>query len=210
MTSDGEARERLRAMTRETVRAHIAETAVDLFAERGFDAVTVEEVAAAAGVSARSFHRYFPAKEDAVIGSPAPWGAALSEAFAQRPHGEAVADSLRSAFGTLLGRPDQSVDRQKRGLRLLRSAPSLRARHLEKQLLWEDLLAPLIETRLHPDDAALRSRVIAKAALACFDAAMTAWVEPDEVRTPRELLDAAFDGLTLFAGAAAPASTRPR
>ncbi len=57
----------LRSRTRENVRVQIAEVAFNVFAERGFDAVTATEVAEAAGISRASFFRYFESKEDAVF-----------------------------------------------------------------------------------------------------------------------------------------------
>ena len=53
-----------RQVARDAVRSHVAAVAVGLFASEGFDEVTVEQIAAAAGISPRSFHRYFAAKED--------------------------------------------------------------------------------------------------------------------------------------------------
>src|SRR5919106_1490469 len=57
----------LRDRTRRAVRAEISQAAVALFAERGFDETTVEEIARAVGMTKRSFFRYFPTKEDAVF-----------------------------------------------------------------------------------------------------------------------------------------------
>lgn len=192
MTSTPPARPGLRDRTRDAVRAQIAEVAVDLFAERGFDRVTVEEIAAAVGISARSFHRYFPAKEDAVVGDPLPWGEFVRDAFAARPVDEPVWDSLRESFDALLATSGEQGERQKRALRVLTSTASLRARHLEKHLLWEDLLTPLVEVRLAGPDTAIRARVVAQAAIVCFDAAITGWAVPGETRGVRELLATTF------------------
>src|ERR1700753_1725740 len=54
---------------RVTSRAELEQTAFALFAARGFDATTVDEIAAAAGIGRRTFFRYFPSKNDV------PWGA---------------------------------------------------------------------------------------------------------------------------------------
>jgi len=49
------------------LRSRLALAAIDLFARKGFEASTVDEIAAAVGVNRRTFFRYFPAKEDAVF-----------------------------------------------------------------------------------------------------------------------------------------------
>ncbi|WP_345342412.1 TetR family transcriptional regulator [Rhodococcus olei] len=182
----------LRGITREAVRTRIAEVAIDLFAEQGFDAVTVEQIAAEVGISARSFHRYFPAKEDAVIGDLAPWGEFVRDAFAARPADEPVWDSLRSTFEALLAQPSRDEQRSKRTMRVLTSTASLRARNLEKHLLWARLLTPLAQERLTGDLAALRAQTLVQAALVCFDIALTTWAEPDETTDAVELLRQSF------------------
>lgn len=185
----------LRDITREAARTRISEVAIDLFAERGFDAVTVEQIAAEVGISARSFHRYFPAKEDAVIGDLAPWGEFVRDAFAARPTDEPVWDSLRASFETLLAQPNRDEERSKRTMRVLTSAASLRARNLEKHLLWARLLTPLVRERLSGDLAALRAQTLIQASLVCFDVALTAWAEPDETTDAVDLLRQSFDTL---------------
>lgn len=197
MASISSARSGLRDRTRDVVRAQIADVAVDLFIERGFDRVTVEEIAAAVGISARSFHRYFPAKEDTVVGDPLPWGEFVRDAFAARPADEPVWDSLRTSFDALLATSGEQGEKQKRALRVLTSTASLRARHLEKHLLWERLLTPLVEARLAGPDTALRARVVAQAGIVCFDAAITGWALPGETRSVRELLTATFEQFAL-------------
>lgn len=182
----------LRSITRASVRAHIAEVAVELFSLRGFDNVTVEEIAAAVGISARSFHRYFQAKEDTVIGDPTAWGEFVRDEFAARPESEPVWHALHASFDALLGLGGEQGEQQKRGLRVLGSAPSLRARHLEKHLYWERLLTPLVEDRLPGEDAALRARVVVQASIVCFDVALSTWASEGEQRSPQEILSAAF------------------
>ena len=58
----------LREQTRSVVRALLAKTALELFAAKGYDDTTLDEIAAAAGVSKRTLFNYFPGKLDAVLG----------------------------------------------------------------------------------------------------------------------------------------------
>jgi AcrR family transcriptional regulator len=182
----------LRAITRDAVRTRLSGLAIDLFLEYGFENVTIEQIADAAGISARSVHRYFPAKEDMVVGDPAEYGSMVKTAFADRPVEEPVLSSLRAAFTLLLDRGGNDI-RAKAALCVMTSVPALRARNHEKHLLWASLLIPLVAARLAGSDADLRAQVLVQTALACFDVALTAWVIPGETRTPAELLDVAFD-----------------
>lgn len=187
----------VRDISREAVRTHISQVAVDLFAEHGFDAVTVEQIASAVGVSARSFHRYFPAKEDAVIGDLTRWGEYVRDCLASRPSEEPTMVSLRIAFESLLTRPRGSDDEQrsKRTMQVLTSTASLRARNLEKHLAWADMLVPIVQSRLDGGYAELRAQTLVQAALACFDIALSTWAQSADADAV-DLMRRAFDSLT--------------
>lgn len=184
----------LREISRDAVRARITEVALDLFAEQGFDQVTVDQIAGAAGMSGRTFHRYFPAKEDVVVGEPEQWGEFVRDAFAARPDSEPVWESLLAAFETFIGFLATS-GRDQRGkiaMRILVSTASLRARNLEKHQLWGRMLVPLVAARLTDEDTALRAEIIVQAALACLDVAFTTWANVDDDTTISELLERSF------------------
>ncbi|NII40513.1 AcrR family transcriptional regulator [Curtobacterium flaccumfaciens] len=173
----------LRDITRDAVRARLAAVAIARFDADGFDRVTVEQVAAEAGISARSFHRYFPAKEDAVIGDPARHGAALAAAFRARPEGEPVWTALQESFASMLvlgGGDDPETGR--RSVRVMLSTPSLRARNLEKHHAWAEVLLPLVAARLGlgETDGDLRARTVVQAALSCFDVSVATWAAGED------------------------------
>lgn len=185
----------LREIGRDAVRARITEIALDLFAEHGFEKVTVDQIATAAGMSGRTFHRYFPAKEDVVVGEPEQWGEFVRDAFAARPADEPVWDSLLASFEAFIGFLAESgrVQRGKFAMRVLVSTASLRARNLEKHQLWGRMLVPLVAARLaDDDDTALRAEIIVQAALACLDVAFTTWANVDDDTTISELLERSF------------------
>lgn len=186
----------LRDITREAVRARIAAVAVARFDEDGFDAVTVEQLAAEVGISARSFHRYFASKEDAVIGDPGRHRGALAAAFADRPADEAVWTSLREAFVDMMLRADEDPEPGRRSVRVMLSTPSLRARNLEKHLAWADTLTPLVAERLRSSggsDPDLAAAALVQAALGCFDVAIGRWATTDQ--DAPSVLRQAFDVL---------------
>lgn len=178
------------------VRQRLSDVAVDLFAEHGFENVTVEQVAAAAGVSTRSVHRYFPAKEDMVIGTLADYGHLVSEAFEGRAIEEPVTESLHVAFAAMLSSRPQT-ERDKIAVRLLSSKPSLRARNVEKHLLWAEILTPIVARRLTGDDVLLRARVLVQASLGAFDVALITWADSRETRDLHDVLRIAFRALAV-------------
>jgi AcrR family transcriptional regulator len=92
----GAATQGLRARKKEAARQAIAATARRLFAERGFDAVRVAEVAAAAGVSEKTVFNYFPTKEDLAFAGREEGIAQFVAAIAQRAPGESMVDVFRA------------------------------------------------------------------------------------------------------------------
>src|SRR5690349_16270511 len=91
-----EAKEGLRAVKKKRTREAIAGAAMELFAARGFDAVTVAEVAAAADVSEKTVFNYFPAKEDLVFSHGEERRAELIEAIRSHAHGQSIVAPFRA------------------------------------------------------------------------------------------------------------------
>jgi len=185
----------LRGAARDAVRDQVAESALRLFDERGFEATTVDDVARAVGISPRSFFRYFTSKEDAVVGDPMPYGRLVSTDLAARPADEPPWDSLRAALQRLVD--DIENDRGMLTMRVVMSSPSLRARHLEKHLAWGQMFEPEIVERIAGPATTrrLRANALIHAAFACLDAAFGEWVALERARTLSDLLDEAFDTL---------------
>lgn len=184
----------LRERTRKAVHAEITDTALRLFTERGFDNTTVDQIAEAVGISRRSFFHYFGTKEDVVLGDLAALGEVVREALESRPADESAWEAIREAFQSLRG-ADYSPEAELAVAKMYHDAPSLRARHLEKHLRWQELLAPDIERRLgiervgHRADP--RAKALIAAALACLDTAVDAWRESDGAADLVQLYDEA-------------------
>ncbi|MFF7266223.1 TetR family transcriptional regulator [Streptomyces sp. NPDC101112] len=129
-------RERKKRRMYETV----SEIAIELFLEKGFDAVSVAEIAAAAEISKPTLFRYFPAKEDLVLHLIADHETESARVVAGRAEGESVVGALRAHFLAGLARRDPvtGLNDHPRVLafhRLLYGTPSLVARmygHLER------------------------------------------------------------------------------
>ena len=102
----------MRAKRSELMLSELEGVALRLFEERGFDTVTVEEIAAAAHISVRTFYRYFPAKEDVLQVKIDRRSRALREALATRPADEAPLHSLRVALQEVVSAEDPAYGRR--------------------------------------------------------------------------------------------------
>ncbi len=184
----------LRDLARSSVRDHVADQAVRLFDERGFDATTIDDIAAAVGMSSRTFFRYFATKEDVVIEDPAPFGGVVRDAAAQRPDDESAWTALRRALDPVAEKAGAATEPWLRSMRVMMSTASLRARNTEKHNAWALMLEPVITARLDgPEDTRqYRARTVIQAALACLDVALAEWTLRGGTVPLGTLLDEAF------------------
>ena len=152
MRSEPGLRERKKQQTRNA----IAAAAMQLFAERGFDAVSVAEVASAADVSVATVFNYFPTKEDLVYDRMEAFEEELLAAVREREADE----SVLSAFGRFIlertrqaAAPDVS-ERVATLARIVTASPALMARELQVVARYTEALAALIaeETGAADDD----------------------------------------------------------
>jgi AcrR family transcriptional regulator len=185
----------LRSKARESVRAQIAEVAFNVFAQRGFEAVTAAEVAEAAGISRASFFRYFDSKEDAVFVAQEAVGAEIAAELAGRPPGEDAWTALRRAFDAGVRTYSRSPAGALARLRLIRCTPSLRAHQLDRLGQWRELIAAALAARLGMATPDVRVEALAGAALGALDAATARWAQADGADDLIELIDAAFGAI---------------
>jgi AcrR family transcriptional regulator len=182
----------LRTRTRENVRVQIAEVAFNVFAERGFDAVTATEVAEAAGISRASFFRYFDSKEDAVFVAQEELGVKIAARLRERPPGEDAWTALRRAVEALSiyyrDNPAHALAR----LRLIRTTPKLRAHQLERQNQWKELIGAALAERLGLEQADVRVEAMVGAALGALQAASVRWATNNGTEDLIGLVDEAF------------------
>ncbi|TQM79344.1 TetR family transcriptional regulator [Saccharothrix saharensis] len=183
----------LREQRKARTRRAIQEQALRLFLDQGYERTTVEEIAAAAGVSHMTFFRYFSTKEAVVEDDD--YDPLIAELVRARPAEESPLEALRAALGTGLDAVlDTDRDAVYARTRLVVTTPALRARQWHNTAATGDLLAAALADReRRPVD--LRLRVIAAAATAALTTALTAWVERDGVDDLRSLVDQAFAAL---------------
>ncbi|WP_405162837.1 TetR family transcriptional regulator [Nocardia sp. NBC_01499] len=119
----------LRARRRRQTELEIHAAAVALAIERGTDQVTVDEIAARAGVSARTFFRYFATRDRALVYDP--WGIsdAVDELFARTDPHEVRLRDVEEAFGSVLAKIDNDADvgAAARMYKVVASSPQLMA-----------------------------------------------------------------------------------
>ncbi|RAS67169.1 TetR family transcriptional regulator [Lentzea atacamensis] len=183
----------LRERTRQAVRTQLMAVAWGLFVEQGYDATTVDEIAAAVGMSQRSFFRYFSSKEDVVLVKFEAVGAMLADVLANRPAEEDAWTALRRAFDVIVGPTERDPRHGLVLLRITSQAPALRARVLEEQTNWQELLAPLVARRMQqPAGGDLGPTALTAAALACLVVANAAWLRVDGTEPLAGFLDDAM------------------
>jgi AcrR family transcriptional regulator len=167
-------RERRRIRTRRTIQAQ----ALRLFAEKGFQATTVEEIAAAAEMAPRTFFRYFPTKEEVVFWSEFP--PMLAGFVAARPDDEPALEALHhgivDALAAIWG---QDGERMLERLRLAFRTPALHPRMRQQQAGWAAGLAEILADRLGERRDDLEVRAIAAAVAAAVWVAAEEWQAQD-------------------------------
>ncbi|WP_329458903.1 TetR/AcrR family transcriptional regulator [Streptomyces sp. NBC_01497] len=183
----------MRDVARRAVRAEIAAKAMELFLDQGFEETTVNQVAAAVGMSSRSLFRYFDTKEDMAMGGLVELGHDVATALQDRPADEGPWAALRHALEVCV----ESLEDDEGGLRrakMLAGTPSLRTAMLDKQTRWQQMLVPHVEQRLQASGRpqALQARALVSAALGCLDVAATVWTEVEGGRPLTKLVDDAF------------------
>lgn len=168
-------RARKKAETRRTLQR----CALRLFVTKGYEATTVEEIAAAAGVSHMTFFRYFPRKEDVVESDD--YDPALEELIAARPAAEpaltAIHAAVRAGLESIL--PNDRGDLLVR-TRLVLRTPALRSRNWIAQDTTRDLFARAVARRCGRTEPDFATVVQSAAAVGALGAALTAWAEVDD------------------------------
>lgn len=195
-----EPRSSLRQRHRERTAADIEAAAFALFVERGVDAVTVEAIAGAAGISPRTFYRSFPTKEDVVFGDHAATLARLRAALAAGDPAEAPLRRVRRALLAVQS-PAAQPEREWTRARLIATSPAIRphaARLVED--LEEAVVATLTAAFAPAPDAATRAHLLAGALFGALRGARRA-VAADPTADPVAVIEAVFalveEGATL-------------
>jgi AcrR family transcriptional regulator len=183
----------LRERNKARARAEIADAALRLFFDRGFEGVTVDEIVSAAGVSRRTFFRYFDTKEDALLADYPELNARLGEALAAAGPGHAM-DAIRAG---LHGMADWYIERSEavlaRSKVIRETSINVAARNLEFLSQWERDVAHAVANQVGAAAGDLLPRTAAAMIVGAFRAALTEWVRSSCGKDLHALTDQALE-----------------
>jgi AcrR family transcriptional regulator len=178
---------------RETLR-RITDAGICLFIEKGIDATTLDEIAAIAGISRRTFFHYFKSKDDILISLQQGMGEMIAERIRGADEGALPLEAIRtSVIGVCAEVPTDdlvAIDR------LMRSSPAVQARKQASYVQQERILFAALSARWPDPERGMALRLVAMLAIGAIRLATEAMSQEDERRSLIELLNAAFDTLT--------------
>jgi AcrR family transcriptional regulator len=178
-------------------RGRLGQAALELFQERGYARTTVEEIAARAGLTERTFFRYFADKREVLFGGTSALQKFIADTIAAAPKAtaplDAVAAALEAAAALLQGRREYAKARQS----LIAANTELQERELIKLRSLASAAADALRKR---GVGELAASLTAEAGIAIFKVAFERWIDDSK---PRELLHhirASLDELKALAG----------
>jgi AcrR family transcriptional regulator len=198
-----------RQRKKDQTRRALSTAALELAIERGLDRVLVDDIAAAAGVSARTFNNYFSSKEAAVVGEGAERAEIMRAALRARPVDEPLWTALRNAIATLFPRDAEPDRAWVAKAQLIKSTPALRVEQLRSDTSVQAGLAAEIAARTGTDTRRdLYPDLVAGAVIGATRTALAHWLDADPATSPPtslgELVDHAL--AQLANGLPAPAA----
>lgn len=182
----------LRERKKQQARAAIADAALELFAEQGYDDTTVAQVAARAGVSTATVARYFPTKESLLFPSASVKAPELRAAVLARPATESPFDAVVACLSAGTGLDDPARRRLLLSRQAIARSPVLRGRASTLMHAWRDTIADAAAERgASPDEA----RVLAAVVVAVLDDTADRWAQRGGVDDLADVIGDAFTAL---------------
>jgi AcrR family transcriptional regulator len=192
----------------QVVRTALSAAAEELFLSHGFEKTTVEQIARAAGVSRRTFFRYYESKEDVMVERTDRLGELLLAELAARPRSEPPLVAIRNALVAAAQAGLAERDLTRYVILLLRETRALRRAVMERRNRLEERIAALMARRLGAAGDDDTPMLLAFVTRALYDTAFNAWYdhETDDVAG---LVDGLIGRLRAIV-AAVPAPARKR
>lgn len=183
----------LRALKRQRLRSDLIQASLQLFGEHGFDATTVDDIVAAAGVSRRTFFRYFNSKEDVVFDWMREQGEYMLQVLTARPAKESAFASIAFTFLKLADYHDANPKRSRFLSSLIMETPSLSSRYHDEYAKWEDHFIEVLQrSRASSARQAFAVRVQVAATISAFVVAVRTWIRDRGKGPLRTKVAAAF------------------
>ena len=162
---------------KEDARVRLQRSALELFRERGYDRTTAAEIAARAGVTERTFYRYFPDKREVLFDGQAILLAALTASIANTPPNFGPLDTLFRAFRSTVPALEANRPYSEPRQEVIAATPALQERELAKIAALAHALAETLKARGVAD---LRAVLAAQIGMAAYMEATLAWLRvPD-------------------------------
>ncbi len=189
----GGLRERKKARTRAAIREH----ALRLFREQGYQATTVEQIAAAAEVSPSTFFRYFPTKEDVVLQDD--MDTMMAEAFARQPPELSPIAAMRAATREIVTAMSPGQWQQiGEAAAFTMTVPEVRARAMDEFARTIGVMAGSIADRAGRDPGDLAVRTLAGAIIGVIMSVTLPWEDWSEDRLNADMFDRIDEGLAML------------
>jgi mycofactocin system transcriptional regulator len=163
-----------------TTHREVEAAALRLFSSRGFERTTVEDIAAAVGVTRRTIFRYFASKNDIVWGDFDWVIGRLRVAFAEEEASVPMMDALRRAVVASNRYEPEQLPELRIRMTLITTVPALQAHSMLRYGAWRSAVAELVAERLDADPLDLPPQALAHAALGTSMSAFKRWVENPE------------------------------
>jgi AcrR family transcriptional regulator len=184
--------EGLRERNRRQTLQRIAEVGIELFLAKGYDATTLDEIAAAAGISRRTFFYYFRSKDDILLTHLASYADALKAMILESASGEPI-DVMRDALVKLSARFESP--RTIAIVRLIRETRTLDASRQGRQLQLEQAACDALRELWPAKERRDRLRLVAMASMGLMRLVVDAWLEQDGKRPLAKDIQKAFRDL---------------
>ena len=185
---------------RSTTWDHLSNVAIDLFAARGFDEVSVDDVAQAAGIARRTLFRYYPSK------NALPWGdfdahlEHMRDQLADLDPGVPIGDALRTALLAFNTFDEAETARHRQRMRVILETAELQAYSMTMYAGWRAVVAAFVARRMGAKASDLAPQTVAWTMLGVALSAYEHWLA-DESVSLAEALDDAFDTVSDGLGA---------
>ena len=194
-------------MTRWKPDAHgrLMQSAIELFAERGYEATTVAAIAERAGLTRRTFFRYFADKREVLLGGAERLVTVWLAAVADAPAAAGPLASVTAGFEPLAELFEERLELARLRAQIIAANPELRERELVK---LQGLASELERTLLARGVASNAAILAAQAGLTVFHVAFGRWVEQEDPAAFRRLLSESLDELREVTAAAPRSGTQ--